>query len=220
MTIEEANEKAKLLEKLNLRIWQIPDTNEQNRLRSMFKACSKSILSNGFNIRKSKKYDPTLGYMVPKFKVVGRDHDRILEIVDNRPVNSKYKKDCTTRCISLCTGVDYDTIRKEQLKNSENELYSGGWRFERNWSKSFISRGFTKITLPKKISRKTFLRLFKDKGINDGIIGSLSSGHIAAIDMKKKKILDMYNSSGGRITALYVPESQKDAYQKAIEKVF
>lgn len=220
MTIEEAKEKAKILEKLNLKMWQIPDTNERKRLNMLFKECVKNITVAGFKIRRSKKYDPVLGFKTPRYNIAEDHTERMIDIVDNRPANTNYKNDCTTRCISLCTGVDYDTIRKEQMKNAENELYSYGWKFERVWSKSFISRGFSKITLPKKISRKTFLRLFKDQGINDGIIGTLSSNHIAAIDMKRKKILDLFNSSGGRITALYVPNEQRIAYQDAIKKVF
>lgn len=216
MTLEEAKEKCKMLEELSLGIWNADKPNTKAELRSMFCDCYKSIVSDGYKVLPYKELDPKLGYKVPKFKVREDNSKDMVKIIDNRG-NGYHKGDCTTRCISFCTGVDYETIQKEQFENAR--LYGNRWRTISVWSKSLTSRGFCEIVLPKHVSRKVFLRKFEKSGIDEGIIATQSSGHLAAIDMKTKKILDLFNSAGGRIKRIYVPGTMKDIWTKKINAI-
>lgn len=213
MTIEEAKEKCKMLEKINLDIWNTEKPSTRNELRLMFKNCWQSISANGYKILRYKELDSNLGYKVPKFKIREDSTEDIVDIVDNRG-DGNHHGDCTTRCISFCTGVDYSTIQREQFANAAKAKASYWerwltWRSHKVWSKSLINRGFCELYLPRKVSAKVFLRLFKDSGIDEGIIAAMSAHHLAAIDMKSKKILDTWNSAGCRIKSIFVPSSQK-----------
>lgn len=133
----------------------------------------------------------------------------------NTPSDIKSKSDCTTRCIALCTGEEYMTIREEQLLNC---AYSGvSWRCREVWERSLISRGFKFVSLPRSITRKSFIKMFGDD-VKSGLIVTGSSGHIAAIDMKKKKVLDTWDSSRGRIKYIYVHETQYDVVGDVIKR--
>ena len=117
MTIEEAKEKCKILEelnlaknaadqlsKLNLDIWNAVRSSTKVELRLMFRECWQSIASNGYKIRRYKEFDFNLGYKVPRFRIC-EDHTKdIVDIVDNRD-EGNHHGDCTTRCISFCTGI-------------------------------------------------------------------------------------------------------------------
>lgn len=219
MTSDEAQVKAKELEKLNLAIWQAFGEPEKiSSLRSQFKAISNEICAAGFKIRRWKEYDPFLGRKVPRFRARVEDASA-MNIVNNQDKNGYNIGDCTTRCISFCTGLPYLSIQKEQFANAAKEKakgYNVSWRTTRIWTQSLLSRGFCRIDLPRKVSRKVFIRLFKDSGINEGIIATRSSGHVAAIDMKEHKVLDTWNSSGGRIMTIFVPSQQKDIWQRKV----
>ena len=219
MTLEEAKEKCKILEQLNLDIWNAVRSSTKAELRSMFRDCWQNIASNGYKIRRYKEFDSNLGYKVPRFKVC-EDHTKdIVDIVDNRG-EGNHHGDCTTRCISFCTGVDYTTIQKEQMANARAyNSYGVTWRTEKIWSKSLTSRGFYKIALPKKMTGKVFLRKMTSHSI-DGMIAAKSAHHIAAIDMNNRKILDTWNSAGCRIQTIYVPENKKYEWMNIINKVF
>jgi hypothetical protein len=54
--------------------------------------------------------------------------------------------------------------------------------------------------------------------VKSGLIVTGSSGHIAAIDMKKKKVLDTWDSSRGRIKYIYVHETQYDVLGDVIKR--
>ena len=58
---------------------------------------------------------------------------------------------------------------------------------------------------------------FTFKYIKTGIIATRSSGHLAAVDMAKGKVLDTWNSTGGRITTMFIHESQYDSVVNAIK---
>lgn len=220
MTIEEAKAKAKILEELNLDIWRASTSITKNELRTQFKDCWLNITSNGYKIIRRRELDPLLGYRVPKYKVREDDTQQMVSIVDNRSINGYHKGDCTTRCISFCTGVDYDIIQKEQFRNAEScRKYGYTWRSPYVWSKSLTSRGYTKLILPKHISAKVFLRKFNDCGIDNGIIAAVSSRHVAAIDMKTKKILDTWNSAGCRIISLFVPIADAKVWLEKINTI-
>lgn len=223
MTLDEAKEKCKTLEKLNLDIWNAVNSSTKAGLRSMFCDCWKSITSSGYRILRCKELDPRLGYRVPQFKIREDKPEDVVEIIDNRG-KGNHHGDCTTRCISFCTGVDYSTIQKEQFKYLAEEkakYYYGHltWRHKRVWEKCLLARGFCELVLPRHISGKVFLRKFKDSGIDDGIIAALSSRHVAAIDMKTNKILDCWNSAGCRIKSIFVPTSQKSMWIAKIDAI-
>ena len=223
MTVQEAQDKANILAQINLTIWSTSDKQELNSLRSKFKSIWQEIQSNGFKIRHKKELDPARGYRVPKFWVKYDGSKEFLSIVDNSDKRGNNKGDCTTRCICFCTGEDYLTIQKEQMANVArtkagwNERLT--WRSPKVWKQSLFNRGFCEIILPRRVSRKVFLKLFKDSGIDDGIIATRSSGHVAAIDMKSKKILDTWDSSGGRIRSILVPIVKKDMWTHKVNAI-
>ena len=223
MTLEEAKEKCKMLEELNLDIWNAERSSAKAELCSMFRDCWKSIASNGYRILRYKELDPKLGYKVPKFKIREDKSEDIVEIIDNRG-KGNHHGDCTTRAISFCTGVDYETIQKEQFSNvaKAKASYRGArltWRCRKVWRKSLLERGFCELQLPRRVSAKVFIRLFKDSGINEGVIAAKSARHLAAIDMKSKKILDMWNSAGCRIMSIFVPTAQKSVWMTKLNAI-
>lgn len=211
MTIDEAKDICKKLTSLNLAIWSSSGV-EKEKLRSEFKACYKEVIGAGFKVRRWRKDGD------PMFTPHIERHKEDVCMVEN---NSGIKRDCTTRCISLCTGVPYDLIRAEQLRNAASSDESWAtWRHRVVWAKSLESRGFTRIDLNKRhVSRATFLRLSRSLPLHEGVIATCSSGHIAAVDMASRKVLDTWNSSGGRIKYIYVPSSQKDVYCKWLSGV-
>ena len=222
MTIDEAKRKCKTLEKLNLDLWDSKSSMQKNKIRESFRSCWMAIQSNGFKIIRGKEFDATRGYRVPTFRVREDKNQDIISIVDNRDPNGYHKGDCTTRAISFCTGVDYMTIQKEQFANAK--AYNGygvTWRTPKIWSKSLTSRGFCEIEMPKNTSGKVFLRkLAKTSKVSNSIIAAKSAHHIAAIDMSKMKILDMWNSAGCRIKSIFVPVAEKEAWTKKLNAVF
>ena len=222
MTAVEATEKCRILEKINLDIWHVASSNEKNRLKDQFRSIWHSIVESGFKVIRGKKYDPIRGYRVPEFKIRNDNTAGLVDIIDNRGIGNHHG-DCTTRCISFCTGVDYETIQKEQFANlaKAKESYYGrlSWRSQRVWEKSLTTRGFTEVVLPKHVTAKVFLRKFKNCGIDEGIIAARSSRHIAAIDMKSKKILDLWNSAGCRLISIFVPVWQKKEWMRKLNAV-
>ena len=223
MTIEEAMEKCKMLEKLNLSIWNASSSVEESELRKNFKSIVNELTLAGMKIRKWKSFDETRGYRIPRFSIIKPNYENNISIVDNRETGGNHNGDCTTRCISFCTGVNYLTIQKEQFANAvkmSTDWRKFTWRNSKVWSQSLLSRGFCEIILPRHVSRKVFLRMFKDSEINDGIIATKSANHVAAIDMKTKKILDTWDSSGGRIISIFVPISQKMCWFTNIRNAF
>lgn len=223
MTLEEAQEKCKILNELNLDYWYASTPAKKREIKSMFKDCSTSIRNAGFKVLKYKELDPSLGIKVPKYKVRVDKSEECVSIIDNRAEGGNHHGDCTTRCISFCTGVDYLTIQKEQFANLAKAKagwnYGVSWRSPSIWTQSLLTRGFCELILPRHVSRKVFLRMFKDSGINSGIIATRSSGHVAAIDMKTKKILDTWNSAGGRITSIFVPVADKYTWINKINAI-
>lgn len=222
MTAVEATEKCRILDKINLDIWHAASSNEKNCLKDQFRSIWYSIVESGFKVIRGKQYDPILGYRVPKYKIRNDGTTGLVKIIDNRG-EGNHHGDCTTRCISFCTGVDYTTIQKEQFANlaKAKETYYGhlSWRSQRVWEKSLTTRGFTEVVLPRHVTAKVFLRKFKDCGIDEGIIAARSSHHIAAIDMKSKKILDIWNSAGCRLISIFVPVWQKKEWMRKIRDV-
>ena len=223
MTLEEAKDKCNTLEKLNLDLWNTSSFSAKAELRSKFRECWNAIAKNGFRILRYKELDISLGYKVPKFKIREDRSEDLVSIVDNRG-EGNHHGDCTTRCISFCTGIDYTTIQKEQFKNLAEARAKGmhglSWRTPEIWSKSLTSRGFCEVHLPRKVAAKVFLRMFKKSSIDNGIVAAKSAHHLAAIDMKQKKILDTWNSTGCRIKSLYVPIAQKELWTKELKTIF
>ena len=52
MTIDEATEKCKILEKLNLDLWDAPTSFEKQKIRDEFKKIANELTSNGIRCRK------------------------------------------------------------------------------------------------------------------------------------------------------------------------
>ena len=212
MTLDEAKEICRKLTQLNLAIWRSNSQPKIAHLRAEFKFNIRKVYDAGFKIRRWRKDE------MPMFTPWIEKHADIICMSTNKPDSLDIKRDCTTRALSFCTGLDYCTIRDEQLKNAFGTSLT--WRHNSIWEKSLLSRGFIKIFLDRRhISRATFIKLSKTLPVNDGKIATLSSGHVAAIDMASRKILDTWNSSGGRITCIYVPLSQREVYLDWLRKV-
>ncbi len=222
MTIDEANDKCKSLEKLNIDIWNAKSTKDREELKAKFCACWKEICESGYKILRRRVFDYSLDCTVPKYKIRNDDSHDMISIIDNRG-NGNHHGDCTTRCISFCTGIDYETIQKEQFKilAEVKSNYYGPvtWRSPRVWKQCLLKRNFCELDLPRRITAKVFIRKFKDSGINDGIIAAMSAHHVAAIDMKSKKILDTWNSAGCRITTIFVPAEQKHLWTSKLNNI-
>lgn len=220
MTIEEAAKKADQLTRLNAEYWNAHALESRERIRREFREISISISRAGFKVVKhcvSRSLPPT-------FSVKINDAQKFVEFMDNSDGN-KHPGDCTTRCISFCTGVPYAEIRKEQLKFQARKRLTPGcswmsWRTEAVWSQCLTKRGWKKIALAKPITRKRFAHAFANiPGIHGGRVATHSSGHLAAFDMDKMKILDVWNSSNGRIKDFYVPGDKFEAWKNAVDAV-
>lgn len=205
MTLDEAKSNASKLTDLNVKYWDAANYTEKTRFKNEFSKLYDTIKSNGFKIRRVKEFDWTYNRRVPHFKIREDKNSKFISYENNRPQNLKIKNDCTTRCISYCTGIDYMQIRNEQLVNAVK--HAATWRTNYVWAISLEKRGFKAIHLNKRMSRKTFIKTFGNV-ITNGIIATHSSGHIAAIDMSKKKVIDTWDSTGGRIDFIYVHASQ------------
>ena len=213
MTIDEAKQICSELTQLNLKIWNTFSSIEKENLRQKFRSTYRSVIDAGFKIRRWRQFGN------PMFTPQLERHADMMCMATNKPDDLNVKGDCTTRAISFCTGVDYMAIRAEQMKNA-HETYGLTWKHDAVWSKSLLSRGFTKIVLDRRhISRATFLKLAKSLPVFTGKIATVSSGHIAAIDMASRKVLDTWNSSGGRIKNIYVPVSQKEVYYSWLKQI-
>lgn len=212
MTIDEATEKCNTLADINFKIWWASPS-EKKILRQKYSDLWNEVIAAGFKIKHGKKFDDVRGCTVPWHKPIVNKNANMTAIVDNRsPAGAQIHGDCTTRCISFCTGENYDDVKAEQLKTAIN----GKWRRMSNWSKLLLKRGFSRIDLKRRITRKTFIKAMATSHINTGIVAARSSGHVAAIDLAKKQVLDLWDSSGGRITTLFVPTAQLDAYVSAL----
>ena len=215
MTIDEAKEICKKLTQINLSIWNAWSTIEKDKLRADFKSECRKLHDAGYKLRRWRQDGK------PMFAPKVERHAEAVLIESNRPDGVNVKNDCTTRCLSFCTGVDYSTIKAEQLKNAREHgrgFYT--WRHDRIWERSLMSRGFVKLVLDRRhVSRATFLKLAESLPVHDGKIATVSSSHVAAVDMSARKILDTWNSSGGRVKSIYVPEAQKDVYYRWLKAV-
>lgn len=219
MTIEEAAKKADQLSQLNAEYWDAHTLESRARIRREFHEISASISSAGFKVVKHSHCS-----LPPTFTVKVNGAQKFVEYTDNTDGN-KHPGDCTTRCISFCTGVPYADIRSEQLKfQARKRLIPGcgwmSWRTEAVWSQCLTNRGWKKIKLAKPITRKRFGRVFANiPGIRSGRIATHSSGHLAAFDMEKMKTLDVWNSSNGRVKDIYVPSDKFEAWENAVAAV-
>lgn len=217
MTFDEAKTCASKLTDLNVKYWDAVNYTEKMQFKNEFSKLYDNVKSNGFKIRRVSEFDWTYNRHVPHFKIREDKNSKFISYENNRPQNLKIKNDCTTRCISYCTGIDYMQIRNEQLINAVK--HAATWRTNYVWAISLEQRGFKQFTLPKKISRATFLKKFSNK-ITTGVFATHSSGHIAAIDMVKKRVIDIWNSTGGRIDYMYIHESQYETVKNIINAEF
>ena len=208
MTLDEANNICNKLTEINIAIWNATSKMNKQYLKTQFRFESAKLREAGFCLKRWKQDGKPM--FAPKLD----RHKNDVMIATNKPDDMDVKRDCTTRCISFCTGVDYNTIYNEQRYNAAIAKSSYlTWRHDAIWEKSLLSRGFTKLILDRRhVSRGTMLRLMSTLPVDDGVVATVSSGHIAAIDVKKRKILDTWNSSGGRVYKMYVPNTQRDVY--------
>lgn len=209
MDIDVAKELCKLLTDLNLKYWRASNVDEKQTLLYEFRRLIASIKDAGYKIRRWRNHGK------PMFAPCVERHRDTIKFVED----SNIKNDCTTRCISLCTGIAYDLVRKEQDENAKKMGPRWHWNHDIVWEKSLSSRGFVKINFKRKVSRATFLRIAETCPIHEGKIATASSDHVAAIDMAERRILDTWNSSGGRIVYIFVPASQKCAYIDWLDEV-
>jgi len=213
MTINEVQKLADQLTDITVKFWDADSYVKKIKLQDTYTHIKNSINSAGFKIRKRWVFDSTYNRRIIRYTVKAIPSGSMFEHYNPCPTNLKIKGDCTTRCITYCTGEDYMKIRAEQLTASAKIGMT--WRHIEVWSKSLESRGFKKLLMDKRMTRATFIKKYGSK-ITSGIIATRSSGHIAAIDMAKKKVVDSWDSTGGRILMLYVHSSQYDEVVKAL----
>lgn len=213
MTINEAQKLAEQLTDITVKFWDADSQAKKIELQATYTRITNDIVSAGFKIRKRRVFDSTYSRRIIRYTVKAIPSGSIFEHYNPRPANLKISGDCTTRCIAYCTGEDYMKIRAEQLIASAEIGMT--WKHIKVWSKSLESRGFKKLLMDKRMTRATFIKKYSSK-ITSGIIATRSSGHIAAIDMAKKKVVDSWDSTGGRILMMYVHSSQYDEVVKAL----
>jgi hypothetical protein len=187
--------------------------NEKQLYSDKFTQIAGLIKVAGFKLRKRYAYNSIYDRKVYNYSI-GKDTTTLFESSNNRDPNLNINNDCTTRCIVHCTGEDYMKIRNEQFSNSS--ITGCAWNNINTWSKSLTSRGYKRFDMPRHITRATFIKKC-GKYIKTGIIATRSSGHLAAIDMAKGKVLDTWNSTGGRIKTMFIHESQYDSVVNAIK---
>lgn len=214
MTLEEAEVLTKKLGDINYKMWHA-DRLSKKLLKKEFSDCVRSLAEGGWKPKSANNRER------PEFHP-----SRIMSCVEvtwNRP-DDAVKNDCTIRCISLCTGVDYHTLLQENLLRAERKSRefrrSIKFRMPVVWMDSLYSRGFVKVFLPRKVTRKVFVKRMACFTQLDDIIATYSCCHLAAIDMSKMKILDTWDSSGGRVEYVFVPSNKADVYQEAFIRAF
>lgn len=200
MTLAEASIKCEQLSDINLDIWSSSILSRRCELTAKFRKISREVIDAGFKIRRSRKTMPN-GKVKPVFKPYTLKHTDSLEIVDVRPGSIKIKGDCTTRGLVYCLGADYVKMRDEQNRISQR-IYGtkSMWNYETVWSKPLIAAGWKKITLKKKMARFNLAKLIGH--ISQPIL-THSSHHVAA--MHHGKVIDTWNSQGGRVDFVYAP---------------
>lgn len=216
MELNEAIDKCNTLSKLNLEIWFTHDKANVAKLRETYKKIYREVIDGGYNIRRSRVFSSAYNMRIPHAVPIIMKHKDALAIVNNRPATSNRSGDCTTRCMVFCTGEDYNKLLAEQLANAKRAGRGYTWRQSRIWKKSLFSRDFNEIILRRHVTRATFIRMMKDSGIQHGIIASVSSSHVAAINMATMQVMDTWDSTGGRITSLIVPKAQKEMFMRAL----
>jgi hypothetical protein len=189
--------------------------NEKIFYGDKFEYISGLIKKAGFKLRRRYAYNGIYDRKVYNYSI-GKDTTAMFESSNNRDPSLTINNDCTTRCIVHCTGEDYMKIRNEQFSNSS--ITGCAWNNINTWSKSLTSRGYKRYDMPRYITRATFIKKC-GKYIKTGIIATRSSGHLAAIDMAKGKVLDTWNSTGGRIKTMFIHESQYDTVVNAINRI-
>lgn len=209
MTENEARDICKNLTKINVAIWNATSVDAKSDLRKKFISNVKTLQDAGFNVSKWHDKDG-----IPLYRARLPRHKDDVIICSNCPSDVHIKGDCTTRCISFCTGIDYMKIRNEQISKASITNGEYSWRCRKIWEQSLLTRGFARISINgRHLSRSTFIRHAQHCPVRSGIIATVSSNHVAAIDMSKLKILDTWNSGGGRILHLYVPTADANAYE-------
>ena len=216
MTLDEANGLAERLVSINIKIWHTSDRFQKKVLKNDFRSIYASIVAAGFKIRSGKEWSNEYGFIVPFFKVSCNRHKDCIEIIDNRSSNAKYVGDCSTRTLCFCTNMPYDDMQQYQFKLSH--VLGCSWKNTRVIEKILKDYGYTSLRLPRRISRSVFIRMFKH-AFQSGIIATLSSGHIAAIDMAQGKVLDTWDSTGGRIYKIFVPDGQYLAWYQTVNRI-
>ena len=210
MTFEEASALAKKLGEINESLLWASSPAAKKALRKQFKAVNAQIVYGGYKAR---------GMIIagkPMFTVAKSKNNQYMAYDNNRPEDKQDNtKDCTTRCISYCTDVDYNTIFAEQLANAAkagNPYGKNSYKFMSIWAKSLTSRGFVRLDLVRKMSRKRLLVIFAKAKIDHGIIAARSRSHVAAMDLARQKILDTFDSAGGQVTTIFVKEEDASKF--------
>ena len=218
MTLDEAKNYADQLTMLCMKYndaHRSGQLNEKIFYGDKFEYISGLIKKAGFKLRRRYAYNGIYDRKVYNYSI-GKDTTAMFESSNNRDPSLTINNDCTTRCIVHCTGEDYMKIRNEQFSNSS--ITGCAWNNINTWSKSLTSRGYKRYDMPRYITRATFIKIC-GKYIKTGIIATRSSGHLAAIDMAKGKVLDTWNSTDGRIKTMFIHESQYDTVVNAINRV-
>lgn len=212
MELSEATSICNQLSSINIDIWHAYSQNDKLALKSKFVELYKKVENAGYNITRRKVYEfGKFGQPTPTFIPHKKKHS-CYEHVDVRPNGVVAKRDCTTRCLTYCLGLDYDVVGKNQRRMALDEHGSiGYWNYECVWGKIFRQYGWCKVELPRKIARFNLAKLTSDL---DFPIATHSSHHVAA--MMKGKVIDTWDSQGGRVDFVYVPSAKVEEFKERI----
>ena len=209
MEISEATSICNQLSSINIAFWNAPSKDDKLALKSKFAELCKKVEDAGYRI--SRRKDHEFGQLKPIFIPFKKKH-ACYEHVDVRPNGVTSKNDCTTRCLAYCLGLDYSILGKNQRKIALDEHGSPRyWNYECVWGKIFRQYGWCKIQLPRKMARFNLAKLTLDL---DFPIATHSSHHVAA--MLKGKVIDTWDSQGGRVDFVYVPSAKAEEFKQRV----
>lgn len=206
MDLEEATEICKKLSDINVEIWGSRDPHKKALVQE-FKALAKTVVDAGYRI--SRKKVAIGSKLVPLFTPKApRKRHFCYEHVDMRPKGCNARRDCTTRCLSFCLGIGYTEAKAAQEAMSKREFGTPSyWNYEHAWGNVLVENGWKKVRLPRKMARFNLAKATSDF---DFPMVTHSSHHVAA--MLKGKVIDNWDSQGGRVDFVYVPSSEAKAF--------
>jgi hypothetical protein len=127
---------------------------------------------------------------------------------DNSPKGGN--KDCTTRCISYCLGVEYKAILSEQRRITRNT--NEDYRLSSIWDLPLVRRGWFDVSLNRKMRRhEVAARLSTLKHP----VATLSAGHVCPVH--RGYVMDNIESQNQWVHGVVCREKDVQKVKKMLE---